>query len=579
MVNAEKKNTKSRRRRDIAALFTALFVIVLLNFIGRFLFARFDLTSEKRYTLAESTRKLLRELDDEVYLKVYLAGDFDPAFTRLRNETRELLDEFRIYSDKQLQYEFIVPGEGLKQEEAVNVERQLYSKGLIPEELSLKGKEKITQTIIWPGAIVTYKGRESVWQLFRRPTPGSNMDQAINSSVEELEYGLTNTIRKLQRTKKAEVTFIEGHNELDTVSAYDFMRTLSEYYTVNRTSIPRGKELSALKGSDAIVIAAPDSAFTDREAFVIDQFIMRGGKVLWLIDPVETNLDSLMQNGNTIAINRPLNIEEMLFKYGVRLNPVLVQDLQSSFLNLTNGFDKGQPRFQLYRWRYFPVVLAQSKHPIVRNLDLVKLEYASTLDTITSAKGIKKTILLSTSRYTKLQSTPARIFFRSARSQARESQYQDGSKPVAVLLEGAFSSFVENRLPSALLSDTNFKYIDKGVPTKMIVVADGDVARNEYVKSNRQVFELGFDRHTQQTFANKKFLLNCMNYLLDDEGMLDLRSREVKLRLLDRKKAAEHRGKWQAINVAMPVVILFILGLLQHYLRRRRYTVKTISKG
>jgi gliding-associated putative ABC transporter substrate-binding component GldG len=224
---------------------------------------------------------------------------------------------------------------------------------------------------------------------------------------------------------------------------------------------------------------------------------------------------------------------------------------------------------------YHPVVLPDTKHPIVRNLDLIKFEYASTLDTITSAHGIKKTILLRTSRYTRLQPTPARIFLKSVEIKPNEAQFRDGGQPLAVLLEGSFSSFVENRLPSALLNDTALKYRSKGVPTKMIVVSDGDVARNEFVRSNKQVFELGFDRNTQQTFANKKFLLNCMNYLLDDEGMLDLRSREVKLRLLDRKKAADHRGKWQAINVVVPLLVLFAFALLHRYLRRKRFTVST----
>lgn len=566
----EKKTTSSAKRRDVIALLVLAAIIVLLNFLGSFYFKRFDLTSEKRYTLAESTKKLLSALDDEVYLKVYLNGDFNPGFTRLRNEAKEILDEFRAYSNKQVQYEFITPGEGATPEETNNIERQLYEKGLIPEELTQRGKDKTTQTRIWPGAILSYKGKETVWQIFTRQTPGIDVETSINNSVEELEYSLTNSIRKLQRTKKAEVTFIQGHNELDTAQQYSFMRALSEYYTVNITDITPGKELTAFKGSDAIVISKPDSAFTDKEIYTIDQYIMKGGKVLWLVDPVLTNLDSL-RKGFTLGISNSLNIEEMLFKYGVRLNSILVQDMQCSYLKINTGFPNGQAKFELLPWVYSPLVLPEIDHPIVKNLDLIKFDFLSTLDTISSARGIKKTILLKTSKYTRTQPTPARISLAMTKMKLKESQFINSYQPIACLLEGEFTSFVENRLPSVLLNDTNFKHIDHGKATKMIVVADGDVARNDYNRNNGQVYPLGFDRNTQQIFANKTFLLNCVNYLLDEEGMLQLRSREVKLRLLDKKKINLQRSKWQFINVAMPLLLVIGFAISQFYIRKRKY--------
>jgi len=564
-----KKITTSNKRRDIGSLLMLVVIIVLLNFVGSFYFKRFDLTSEKRYTLAESTKNLLKNLDDEVYLKVYLNGDFNPGFSRLKNEAKEILDEFRAYSNKQVQYEFITPGEGITPEEKNNVERQLYEKGLTPEEITLRGKDKTTQNRIWPGAILSYKGRETVWQIFNRQSPGIDMETSINNSVEELEYSLTNSIRKLQRTKRPEVTFIQGHHELDTIRQYSFMKALSEYYDVNQTMITPGRELSALKGSDAIIISKPDSAFTDKEIYTIDQYIMKGGKVLWLIDPVLTNTDSLSR-GFTLGLNRPLNIEEMLFKYGVRLNPVLVQDIQCSYLNINVGF-KGQPKFELLPWVYSPLVLPDIDHPIVKNLDLIKFDFLSTIDTIASARKIKKTILLRTSKYTKTQPTPARISLAMTKMRLKESQFVNSYQPVACLLEGEFTSFVENRLPSALMNDTNFKHIDHGKKTKMIVVADGDVASNYYQRTTGQVYPLGYDRNTQQTFANKVFLVNCVNYLLDDEGMLQLRSREVKLRLLDKKKINLQRGKWQFINVATPLLVVIAFALLQFYVRKRKY--------
>ncbi len=561
----------NRKKKDILSLLSWAVIILLANFIGSYAFKRFDLTSEKRYTLASSTRQLLAKLDDQVYLKVYLSGDFNPAFTRLKNESREILDEFRAYSNNQVQYEFITPGDGMTREETNSLEKQLYDKGLMPEDVTTRGKDKTTQARIWPGAIISYKGKESVWQIFSRQTPGIDSETSVNNSVEELEYSLTNAIRKLQRTKKPEVTFLQGHGEADTLKQYSFMYALSEYYRVNTLQIAKGHELSALKGTDLLVITQPDSIFPDRDLYVIDQYIMNGGKVLWLIDPVQTNTDSL-RKGYTMGLNRPLGIEEMLYKYGVRLNSELVMDLQCGYYNINVGYQNGQPRFQLFPWLYTPLILPASNHPIVKNLDLIKFDFASTLDTITSAHGIKKTILLSSSKNTKTVPTPARIYLSMVKIRQRESQFKNSYQPMACLLEGEFNSFVENRLPAALLNDTAFKHIDHGKNTKMIVVADGDVALNDINKSTRQVFPLGFDRNTRQNFANKTFLLNCVNYLLDDEGMLQLRSREVKLRLLDKKKISLQKHKWQFINVALPLLLVLLFGVLQYYLRKRRFT-------
>lgn len=574
MVSAKKNNpTGKTKKRDITFLVILIVIIFLLNFIGSFIFKRFDLTSEKRYTLAESTIKLLKNLDDEVYFKVYLQGSFNPSFSRLRNETKEILDEFRTYSNNQIQYEFIIPGEGLNKEEAANLEKELYNKGLVPEDVVEKKKDKTSQTLIWPGAIVSHKGREAVWQIFKRQT-GIAPEECINNSVQELEYSLTNTIRKLQRDKKQEVTFVEGHGEIDTLHQYDFMRSLSEYYNVNRTPI-NGK-IHTFDESDAIVITQPDSAFSDKDKFIIDQYIMRGGKVLWLIDPVDVNLDTLYTKGYSIGFGKSLNIDDMLFKYGVRLNQVLVQDLQCANIPINIGFKKGQPNFQMFPWLYSVLALPDGNHPIVKNLDLIKLDYLSTLDTIAN-RGIKKTILLKTSRSTKLQQTPARLSLAMVQYKPKERQFNNAYLPVACLLEGSFSSFVEYRLPEKLLNDSSFKYIDKGKPTKMIVIADGDLARNEINRGNGAIYPLGYDKYTQQTFGNKTFLLNCVNYLLDDEGMLQLRSREVKLRLLDKKKVNLHRAKWQFINVAMPLFVVIILAYAQFYLRKRRYSGKSFK--
>lgn len=543
-------------------------ILILLNFTGSFLFKRFDLTSEKRYTLAASTKKLLKELDDVVYIKVYLQGNFNPAFTRLRNETKEILDEYRAYSGDKIEYEFVNPLDNPNKEEVENLEKQLYQKGIMPEQIIDRSSQKVSETYIWPGALVNYKGTETVWQIYKKQV-GFPQEQSINNSVQELEYGLSNSIRKTQIMRKPEVLFIEGHGELDTIYCADFMNSLTEYYNVSR--IKMNNKLYALKGADAIVIAQPDSAFTEKEIFLIDQFIMHGGKALWLVDPVYINRDTLNTNGYTLGFKNELNLDEILFKYGVRLNPIMVQDLQCARVPINVGFKKGQPDFQPFPWMYYPLLLPVSTHPIVKNLDLIRTEFIGTLDTV-FARDVNKTILLQTSKYTKTQTTPTRINVGMIRYRPDEKQYTNSFQNVACLLEGRFESVYKNRIPSVFMQDSAFDIMEKSKPTRMIVVADGDIAKNEYQRSSGRVMPVGFDSYMNEQFANKTFLLNCMNYLLDDEGLLQLRSREVKLRLLDKKKIAQQTSKWKMINVGMPLAVILLFGLIRFYIRRRKYS-------
>ena len=549
-------------------LLAVLTIVILINFVGSFVFKRFDLTSEKRYTLSESSRKLLKNLDDVVYIKVYLQGDFNPNFTRLKNEAKELLDEFRAYSNGNLEYELINPLDNPSKEETDKIEKQLYDKGIMPEQIVDRSSQKVSETFIWPGAIITYKGKESVWQIYKRQL-GFEAEQSINNSVQEMEYGLTNAIRKTTLIRKPEVLFVEGHDELDTIRGADFMRSVAEYYNVSRVNI--NHKLYSLKGADAIVIAQPDSMFDEKDKFIIDQFIMHGGKVLWLIDPVYINRDTLTTRGYSLGFRNELNLDDMLFKYGVRLNPVLVQDLQSAQVPVNVGFKMGQPDFKPFYWNYYPLILPSSNHPIVKNLDLIRTEYIGTLDTVFS-RDVTKTILLQTSRYTKTQPTPVRILAAQVKLKPNESQYNNSFQNVACLLEGQFESNYKNRITKRILEDSLFDFKANSKPTKMIIVADGDIAKNEYQKGTGMIFPVGYDMYTKQQFANKTFLLNCMNYLLDDEGLLQLRSREVKLRLLDKKKTATQVAKWKFTNVGIPLILIICFGLIQYYIRKKKYS-------
>lgn len=542
-------------------------ILFLLNFIAYLFYFRIDLTEDKRYTIQNETKKILDSLDEEIYIKVYLMSDITPGFVRLKHEVREMIDIFRQYSGNKIQYEFINPDEQGSKEEVAQFQKQLYQKGIIPEQIAEMRNGKMIQGIIWPGAIITYKGKERVWQIFKRQI-GYSTEENIQNSIRDLEYGLAQQIYMLTRKRIPEISFIEGHGELDTLEQYDFMHSLSEYYYVNRVKI-NGK-LFALRDADAIVISKPDSAFSDKDKFIIDQYIMRGGKVLWLIDPIDVNLDTLQTKGFTLGLYRELNIEDMLFKYGVRLNPQIVQDLQCSPIPVNIGFKKGQPNFKLFPWPFFVVLKPSTNHPIVNNLDVIRTEYLSCLDTLVNPK-IKKTVLLTTSKYTRILHAPVRVSLGSVMSKVPERQFKYSYYPVAVLLEGPFSSVVEYRLPYQLLTDTNFKYIDQGKPSKMIVVADGDIAKNEVSYKTKTPMLLGYDKYSQQLFGNKDFLLNCIHYLVDDKGLIHLRGKKVELRLLDKKKLETSRKKWQFINAFLPLAFLFILWLSLEIFRRKKY--------
>ena len=554
------------KQRDIRNFVLIVMILFLINFIFSFYFFRWDLTSEKRYTLSKFTKEFLKSIDDIVYFKIYLSGELPPEFNKLKNEVKEMLDEMRIYNDN-IQYEFVDINEIGNKEDIRNLEKQLYDKGLVPEQVVEKKENKTSESLVWPGAIVSYKGKETVWQIFSRQlgfTPQENLNHALN----EIEYGICKTIHKLQRKRRPEISIVQGHKELDTLRLYDFIKSLSEEYNVSRINI--NHKLYALKNLDAIIITKPDTIVDEKDKFIIDQFIMKGGKVLWLIDPVKLNMDSFRLKGYTLALSNPINLDDMLFRYGVRLNTDLIQDLQCAAIPVNIGFSKGQPNFKLFPWIFYPLIMPNSQHPIVKNLDLIKTEFVSSIDTL-STSGIKKTILLTSSKNTRVTPVPFRVSLAITQFKLKESAFNQGFKPIAVLLEGTFKSLYANRIPTVIMEDSTIQFKEVSVPNKMIVISDGDMIKNDFNRATGMIYPLGYDKYTNQTFANKQFLLNCMNYLLDDEGLLQLRSREVKLRLLDMKKVSLQKTKWQVYNVLLPPLIILLFSLIQYYLRKRKY--------
>jgi len=569
------------KQNNVIQLLLCLVIIILLNIIGSYVFTRFDLTSEKRYSLSPATKKALRNLDDVVYFKVYLQGDFPAGFKRLRNETMEMLDEFRAYSDN-IQYEFINPSSGSDKKERNSVYQLLIQRGLNPTDLQVKTKDGSNRQIIFPGALVTYKTREIPLQLLNNQI-GEAPEAVLNNSIKNLEYNLISTIRKLSVVDKPKIAFIEGQGELNSGQVYDIMTALSEYYVVDRVKINqkiysltrrdslKDGKIAVVNKYKAIVIAKPDSAFDEKDKFIIDQFIMRGGKVLWLVDPVLASMDSLQKNNESMGVANDLKLDDQLFNYGARLNYNLVLDLNSAPIPIVTGRMGNQPQIEFFPWYYFPVVMSSGVHPIVNNLNAVKFEFASSLDTV-EASGIKKTILLKTSKYSRIINAPANINLEICRNKPDERMFNNPNQPVAVLLEGEFQSLFTNRVPPEIMNNKLIGFKGKSVPTAMVVVSDGDVIKNQFNRSQGYPLPLGYDQDTRQTFGNKDFILNILNYFCDDSGLLYTRTREVQLRLLDKTKVEKQKIYWQLTNIFLPIILVVGFGIVQGIIRKRKFT-------
>ncbi len=577
-------NGKYIRRNSFRQLAIALAIIAIVNIIGSFAFYRLDLTSDKRYTLAPSTRKMLKDLKGPVHFKVYLEGEFPAGFKRLRNETREMLNQFRAYS-KNIEFEFIDPTSGKDKNQLEAMYLQLAKSGLNGTDLTVKEEAGTTRKIIFPGAVVSYQGKEMPLDLLLTQV-GKPPDEVLNNSVEALEFGLINVIRKLSVTQKPKIAFIEGHGELEPIYTASAEVALSEYYDIEHVKLDgqlTESNLQALTEKDsngsgiknrykAIIVAKPDSAFAKNEAdkFIIDQFVMRGGKVLWLVDPVYAAMDSLKMKENTVALPIDLNLDDMLFNYGARLNPDLIVDMNSLPIPVLID-QKGNQK--LIPWLFFPLLTPTSANPIVRNLNAVKTEFVSSIDTV-QTPGVAKTILLSTSRYSRVLNAPVIVSLRFLYQQPDATQFNQPYQPVAVLLEGKFTSLYQNRVPQEIAKLPGIGFVSTSPKTAMIVVSDGDVIKNQLQPGDRgpTPLPLGFDRYTGQQFGNKDFILNAMNYLCDDSGLLSVRSREVKLRELDKERVKADRLEWQLLNTLVPVLLVLCFALVQGYLRRKRYT-------
>lgn len=577
---------KSLKKNQIVAFLVTVVIVVLVNVIGSYVFTRFDLTSEKRYTLSPTTKEILNDLNDYVYFKVYLEGDFPAGFKKLRRETKEMLDEFRAYS-KFIDYEFINPSESADAAERNETYKQLYQAGLNPTDVVVKNRDGSSkQMVIWPGALVSYRNNTEIAIDLLENQIGQSSEQALNASMQNLEFRLIDAVKKVIRLQKPNIAFIEGHGELSEQEVHDIAQTLAQNYNVVRLEID-GKidalmhrtqdeesEVKAFPSYDAIIIAKPTQPFDERDKFLIDQYIMHGGKVLWMVEPVYATMDSLQSQESTIGLEQDLNLDDMLFKYGVRLNRDLLLDLTCASLPIRTGQVAGQAQLEFFRWYYFPLLQAASEHPMVRNMNAIKADFVSSMVATTSANDVEQVPLLKTSDYTKVSGTPVFITLAMLRQAPDKRMFASKGKNVAYLLKGSFPSLYANRIPQEIAEDNGTNFMEESVPTAMIVVADGDIIRNQIDIKTRKPLPLGFDQYTQNTYANKEFIENAIGYLVEGEGMIDIRSRELKVRLLDDTKINRERTKWQVVNTLLPIAVIIALGFVMAFIRKKKYSKK-----
>ncbi len=559
---------KKIRSANLYQFLLLLLVIVGLNTLGKFLFWRFDLTSEKRFTLSSTTKEKLKNLQDVVYIKVYLTGDLPAGFQRLSSATRDMLMEMKSYAGQNLEFDFIDPSALADSKQRNELYNQLADKGLQPTNISERNAEGTSERILFPGAILNYLSKEQPLLLLK-DRMGASAEEMVNTSIQNLEYEIINAISKISTRKPATIGILHGQGELDKPYLADFYKSVSASYPTHYVQIKN--QLNALKDYDCLVIAKPDSAFDEKDKFIIDQFIMRGGKVLWLLDMMSADMDSLARKNEFIAIPKELNLDDMLFRYGVRLNKDLVMDLQSVPIPILTGYVGNRPQNSLLPWFYYPLVTPTSKHPIVNNLNAIRFAFACSIDTIVSAH-INKTILLQSSRYCKTVQSPVVVDLNILRKEPDEKEYRNPPVNLAILLEGSFRSNFANRIPYQIATDSTIGFKAEGKPTSMIVISDGDVIRNDYKRSSNTVYPLGLDRYTGQFYGNKNLLLNCIDYLCDNSGLMTLRAKEFKLRLLDKTRFNPDKKMLQIVNVALPVLLIILFAMIKLLMRKKKFS-------
>jgi gliding-associated putative ABC transporter substrate-binding component GldG len=548
-------------KNNIKQLAVIIVVLIVANVVSNSFFKRFDLTSDQRYTLSETTLNTLKNVTEPIYIDVFLDGDFPAEFKRLQSETFQLLEEYKAYNSNII-FKFNNPNGDASNAEQFTAE--LIGLGFSPTNINqnVKGKKELIQ--IFPWAIANL-GEKSVRVPLLVNNYGNKPEENINKSVQLLEYAFTDAITKLTSSKKKKIAILKGNGEMADKYMSDLLLNAKEYYALGEFNLDSltndlPKTLANLNRFDMALIVKPTQGFSDEEKYILDQYVMQGGKTMWLMDKVAIDLDSLQnEDRQSLAFPRDLNLDDMFFKYGVRINPTLIQDLLSTPVTAQSPTGEDFP----IDWLYSPVVRSEENHPINKNINLVKLEFANQMDTLKN--GIKKTVLLKSSEKSKAVGAPLLVNLNQFMDDLDESKFNQGNQIIGTLLEGQFTSVFNNRIKPFKISANK----DHGVATKMIVIADGDIVNYTYI--NKKPVENSYDKWTQQVYGNKDFLINSINYLMDDDGLINIRSKNIELPLLDEQKVTEKYTLTQVVTVGLPIVLLVVFGFTFTYLRKRRY--------
>ncbi len=581
------KSLKSYKNKSISQFFLLLALLTTINYISSIYYTRVDLTSEHRFTLSDISKETLANLDDIVFFKIYLDGkELPPGLERLKKNVSEMLNEFKVIGGENIGFEFINPNESDEKKEKNQLFQELIKKGLNPTNIQQRSDDGVLkQTTVFTGGFAYYKGNE-VSLDFLTNNPTLNAEQNLNNAIQDIEFSLMSAIKKLSKVEPERIAFIEGHGELTKAETADLGKTLSDYYSIERVKIDEkiyalserrerdGDKWAVFNKYKAIIIAGPTKKFSEKDKYIIDQYIMNGGRVMWLLNGTTASMDSLAYMSFTMAMLNDVNLEDQLFTYGIRVNADLLEDIQCSKIPIdVSQIGSKYPDYKLYPWPFFPLISSNYNNPITRNLNLVKMEFASSIDTIGKKSVLKRTPLLFTSKYSKRLNAPVRVGLDIINHEPDSRQFNQKYIPTAYLLEGKFKSVFAGRLTDQFAGLSEIKFMDISKRSKMIVVSDASIMRNALKHSARGYTPqpLEKDKFTGEIYGNKEFLLNAINYLCDDSGILNMRSKDYKIRLLDTTKVNGHKLYWQLINLILPLAFLILFAIFNLWVRKKKY--------
>ena len=555
-LNLTNFNISTKKNKN--KLLYSLIIISIIYIASSNFNKRFDLTQDKKYTLSPSSIEILENLDQPAVVRIYLEGDFPSEFKRLQTETKQLLEELKAIN-RNLKIFFIDPKKNLS---------ELIKKGLAPSRLTVEENGVTSESIILPWATVTYKNKTENIGLLKNSNPKDTQEKQLENSIQNLEYAFVSALKKVSSKKEKSIVILAGNGELEDIYLYSLLENLGTNYhlakfTLDSVKTSPKKTLEHLNSYNLAIIAKPTKAFSEKEKYALDQYLLNGGKSIWMVDNIHAEMDSLQRNGKTLAYPRNLNLDDFFFRYGARINQNLIKDLYASKISLATGNTGNKTNFESFLWFYAPLVTPTNNHPIVNNISPVKFSFVSSIDTLKN--NIKKTILLQSSTLSKEIQTPAIIKLNSVSEKPDPTMYRNGNKTLGLLLEGAFTSAYKDRIKPIEIENPK----ETGVPSKMILIADGDIGKNQ-VHQGKPI-ELGIDKWTQEYYGNKEFLLNSIEYLLDDTGLISIRSKEISLKTLNKNKVLQNKTFWITLNFFIPILLTLIFGSAYYYYKKNKY--------